>query len=99
MYADLTSYHYFHINEPDNRTIIKLTDSRLTVAFFIHTFHFIALPVIQQINLFNTEEFKLSAECYKMYGLCEECDQLNTGHLWCQSCNAKCFLQNFNKWT
>ena len=34
-----------------------------------------------------------------MYGLCEECEKLNTGHLWCQSCNAKRFLQNFNNWT
>ncbi|CAG8521598.1 14126_t:CDS:2 [Funneliformis mosseae] len=28
-------------------------------------------------------------KCYKEYGLCEECQQPNTGSEWCQSCKAK----------
>ena len=45
---------------------------------------------------------------YKKHGLCEECKQPNTGHtiyntvsinMWCQSCNAKRFQQNFKNWT
>ena len=34
------------------------------------------------------------------YGLCEECNQENTGwNKWCKACNAKHFQQNFEKWT
>ena len=33
------------------------------------------------------------------YGLCEECNQKNTGVDWCKACNAKHFQQNFEKWT
>lgn len=44
---------------------------------------------------------------YKLYGLCPECQQPNTWaseykqDLWCQSCNAKHFKEEFNKnrWT
>ena len=32
-------------------------------------------------------------------GLCEECNQENTGYLWCFACNAKHFQQNFSKWS
>ena len=34
-----------------------------------------------------------------VYGLCEECNQENTGSKWCKACNAKHFQQNFEKWT
>src|SRR2546427_3814464 len=33
------------------------------------------------------------------YGLCEECNQINTSNGWCKACNAKHFQQNFEKWT
>ena len=33
------------------------------------------------------------------YGLCEECNQENTGYGWCKACNAKHFQQNFKNWT
>src|SRR5438876_11801147 len=47
------------------------------------------------------EELK---ERYKMYGLCKNCKQPNTGRYtyyqtWCQPCNAKRFQQNFKNWT
>src|SRR2546429_8148872 len=54
-------------------------------------------------KLILNEELK---ECYKKHGLCKECKQPNTGHsiyhfetfVWCQSCNAKHFQQNFKNW-
>src|SRR6266498_2993442 len=33
------------------------------------------------------------------YGLCSDCNEPNTGSLWCQNCNSKRFQQDFNKWT
>ena len=33
------------------------------------------------------------------YGICGECDEPGTGQLWCQSCNAKRFEENFKNWT
>ena len=33
------------------------------------------------------------------YDVCEECEQPNTGFLWCQSCYAQRFQQNFKNWT
>ena len=33
------------------------------------------------------------------YDVCEECEQPNTGFLWCQSCNVQHFQQNFKNWT
>ena len=33
------------------------------------------------------------------YGICEECNQKNTGIQWCRACNAKRFQQNFQNWT
>ena len=36
---------------------------------------------------------------YKKYDLCKKCKQPNTGSLWCQTCNAKHFQQNFKNWT
>ena len=47
-------------------------------------------------ELIPNEELR---ERYKKHGLCEECSQLNTGYVWCQSCNSKHFQQDFNKWT
>src|SRR5947209_4381413 len=47
-------------------------------------------------ELIPNEELR---EQYKKYGLCDECNQPNTGSLWCQSCNSKHFQQDFNKWT
>src|SRR5580704_5870176 len=32
------------------------------------------------------------------FGLCEECNQENTGYYWCKACNAKHFQQNFKNW-
>jgi hypothetical protein len=47
-------------------------------------------------KLILNEELK---ERYKKNGLCKECKQPNTGDDWCQSCNSKCFQQNFKNWT
>ena len=47
-------------------------------------------------KLILNEELK---ERYKEYGLCKKCKQPNTYHVWCQSCNAKHFQQNFENWT
>ena len=33
------------------------------------------------------------------FGICEECNQPNTGRNWCNECNAKRFQQNFKNWT
>ena len=34
------------------------------------------------------------------WGICEECNQPNTGRCgWCNSCNAKRFQENFKNWT
>jgi hypothetical protein len=33
------------------------------------------------------------------YGLCPECNQLNTEKNWCRGCNSKRFQQNFGNWT
>ena len=46
-------------------------------------------------ELIPNEELR---EQYKKYGLCDECNQPNTGSLWCQSCNSKHFQRDFNKW-
>ncbi|GBC40264.2 kinase-like domain-containing protein [Rhizophagus irregularis DAOM 181602=DAOM 197198] len=34
-----------------------------------------------------------------LFGICEECNQENTGSNWCKACNAKRFQQNFENWT
>ncbi|GBB88337.1 hypothetical protein RclHR1_01490018 [Rhizophagus clarus] len=41
---------------------------------------------------------QLNVEEHK-YGRCVECKQINTGRVWCQTCNSKRFQQNFDKWT
>jgi len=33
------------------------------------------------------------------FGLCPDCNEPNTGFMWCQQCNAKRFRQDFHKWT
>ena len=33
------------------------------------------------------------------FGLCPDCNEQNTGFMWCQQCNAKRFQQDFHKWT
>ncbi|EXX51993.1 kinase-like domain-containing protein [Rhizophagus irregularis DAOM 181602=DAOM 197198] len=33
------------------------------------------------------------------HGWCVECQQINTGRLWCRACNSKRFQQNFSNWT
>lgn len=33
------------------------------------------------------------------YGLCFDCNQLNTFFNWCQNCNSKRFQKNFNEWS
>ena len=45
----------------------------------------------------ETNNFMMVINC--KYNLCEECKQPNTGRLWCQSCNAQHFQQNFKIWT
>ncbi|EXX57482.1 kinase-like domain-containing protein [Rhizophagus irregularis DAOM 181602=DAOM 197198] len=35
----------------------------------------------------------------EIYGTCWECKEPGTGELWCQSCNAKRFKENFKNWT
>ena len=47
-------------------------------------------------KLIPNEELK---QCYKKYGLCKGCKQINTGDFWCQLCNSKFFQQNFKNWT
>ena len=55
-------------------------------------------------ELIPNEELR---ERYKKHGLCDECNQVNTGGGlyfnetigWCQSCNSKHCQQDFNKWT
>jgi hypothetical protein len=47
-------------------------------------------------KLISNEELK---ERYKVFGLCKECKQPNTGYYWCQPCNSKHFKQNFKNWT
>jgi len=37
-------------------------------------------------------------ERYKKYGLCQECQQSNTGIDWCLSCNKQRFQSAFSKW-
>ena len=74
---------------------------------------FLSDDVLKQIKDFDhydlTEEQKLLIdklilnqelkERYKLFGLCIECKQPNTGNYWCQSCNAKHFQENFKNWT
>ncbi|GET57604.1 kinase-like domain-containing protein [Rhizophagus irregularis DAOM 181602=DAOM 197198] len=65
----------------------------------IKDFNFRILTEEQELiinKLILKEELK---ECYKKYGLCDECKQPNTGNIWCHSCNAKRFQQNFKNWT
>jgi hypothetical protein len=47
-------------------------------------------------KLILNEELK---KCYKWYGLCKKCKQLNTGHYWCMYCNSLYFQSNFKNWT
>ncbi|GBC29097.2 kinase-like domain-containing protein [Rhizophagus irregularis DAOM 181602=DAOM 197198] len=49
-------------------------------------------------KLILNEELKIR---YKRNGLCKECKQPNTANysIWCTSCNAKNFQQNFKNWT
>ena len=47
-------------------------------------------------KLILNEELK---ECYKDYGLCNDCKQPNTEYRWCRSCISKYFQQNFPNWT
>ena len=35
-------------------------------------------------------------QCYKKYGLCNECKQPKKSRCWCRTCN---FQQNFKNWT
>ena len=69
----------------------------------------LSYDVIDQIKDFNcwnlTEEQNLLIDklilneelkkCYKWYGLCKKCKQIND-HYWCQICT---FQQNFQNWT
>src|ERR1043165_4990930 len=47
-------------------------------------------------KLILNEELKA---CYKEYGLCKKCKQLNTDYYWCKPCYDKYFQQNFQNWT
>src|SRR5581483_4694923 len=55
-------------------------------------------------ELIPNEELR---ERFKKYGLCDECNQPNTGTTlkfssrcgWCKLCNSKHFQQEFNNWT
>ena len=82
---------------------IKLSDDVLKkIKYFDHY----SLTEEQELlidELILNEELKVR---YKKHGLCKECKQPNTGHIyvyaiyvWCQSCNAKRFQQNFKNWT
>ena len=71
----------------------------------IKDFHYYNLTEEQQLlidKLILNEELK---ERYRLYGLCKECKQPNTGiayyddNNWCQPCNVKHFQQNFQNWT
>ena len=65
----------------------------------IKSFAFYDLTQEQQLlidKLISDQELK---ERYKNYGLCQECQQLNTGIDWCQTCNAKHFQEEFKNWS
>src|SRR3954452_12388726 len=61
-----------------------------------HYFQFTPEQTLLIDELIPNEELRIR---YKIFGLCEECNQPNTAGRWCQSCNSKHFQQDFNKWT
>ena len=50
------------------------------------------------ITNYQAEYQELSSK-FKNYGLCSECNQLNTGEQWCQACNVPRLQENFSSWT
>ncbi|GBB88755.1 hypothetical protein RclHR1_15340003 [Rhizophagus clarus] len=50
-------------------------------------------------NIESTLNYYEKALLNQEYGVCSDCNQLNTHYNWCQSCNSKRFQQDFNKWT
>ncbi|KLL03765.1 MAG: hypothetical protein MRECE_9c019 [Mycoplasmataceae bacterium CE_OT135] len=44
------------------------------------------------------EDYQELSDRFKKYDLCSECNRLNTGEQWCQSCNSKHFQENFKKY-
>jgi hypothetical protein len=70
----------------------KLSES---VVNQIKNFTFYDLTQEQQLlvdKLIPDQELR---QRYKLNGLCQECQQLNTGSDWCQVCNAKHFQEEF----
>ena len=84
----------------------KLTDDVIDqIKDFKHSYHPYCTITEEQKSLIDelipNEELR---KRYKNYGLCNECNQPNTGYSygygsWCQSCNSKRFQNDFNKWT
>ncbi len=50
-------------------------------------------------NLDNVVNNMLNNILPQIYGLCPECNQLNTFKHWCKECYSKKFQQNFGNWT
>ena len=71
------------------------------------------LEVINQIKDFDIEDLNPQQESlidklipdkklkkqFKEYGLCPECQQVNSGKDWCRSCNSRRFQESFKNWT
>ncbi|KLL04300.1 MAG: hypothetical protein MRECE_1c133 [Mycoplasmataceae bacterium CE_OT135] len=45
------------------------------------------------------EHYHSLKEKFEKYGLCQECQQFNTGENWCQLCNIKHLKKEFENWT
>ena len=45
------------------------------------------------------EDYQVLSDRFKKYGLCSECNQLNTGEQWCQACNVPHLEKDFTQWT
>ena len=84
-----------------NSPALKLSDDIINqIKDFDHSYNKYSPLTQEQKSLIDelipNEELRVR---YENYGLCEECNQPNTGFRWCQSCNSKHFQQEFNKWT
>ena len=75
---------------------IKLSDDVIEQIKDLDHWHLTEEQKLLIDKLILNKELK---DCYKNYGLCEECKQPITSYKWCQSCNAKRFQQNFQNWT
>ncbi|GBB94811.1 hypothetical protein RclHR1_24190001 [Rhizophagus clarus] len=75
---------------------IKLSDNVIEqIKYFVH--YDLTKEQKSLINkLILNEKLK---KRYKEYGLCQQCNLINTGYSYCRSCKSKYFQQNFKNWT